>query len=136
MGRRKISESQCASLRVGSSGPSASLGLSQSWSQNDVTMNDTSSNYYDYTEWKETFLGPDYSWWPWWRKPCSASHNTYTSYRGALWNTSSSDRFEFKRSYKTTFKWDTKFKFFIVLASFKTYSLKYPESQSFYFSAN
>lgn len=64
--------------------PSASVivGYSHSWSQPEVTLQDTSSMINNYAKWTESFSGPDYFWWPvmdWCQKPCVVSRSSFYS---------------------------------------------------------
>ncbi len=114
------SYSMSAQVRINKDGPSLQFGLSQSSGQSQIRMIDHSTS--SKVDWEEKFPPasgtpkPDYFWYPWaMDAPISASHNTYKSYRGALFHHSATSSFDFSWWSSSNVHYDAGFWFFILL---------------------
>jgi hypothetical protein len=100
-------------IQATTTGPQVMFGASATWTGLDVSIDDGSLKSQDYTEWTETFRGPNYSTYPFWSGPCSASHNTYESYRAAQWMHDADDETgEWIQDTETTVSWHTDVHFY------------------------
>jgi hypothetical protein len=97
------------SVKITPTGPVLDFGLSKTWSGTDVTITDKTDEVHKIAEWEEGFRGPNHSIWPLLGAPCSASHNTFNSYRGTIWYTGSDDWFEFDIDYEIQTRFDDSF---------------------------
>jgi hypothetical protein len=59
--------------------PGFDASYSHSWSSSDVNIIDETDMVDDIAKWKETFRGPDYTWYPWYDGPCQAAKSAYLS---------------------------------------------------------
>ncbi len=124
-----------ATLDIGTDSAGVSFGLSSSWTVDDVSITDQTSDYNNYVQWNENFRGPDYAWWPILTSPCSAAHNTFISYRGALWYAGKYNDLDFTLNYNTHVTYDHDYKFYLLVLQYTRTTYYISGSLSFSFDS-